>query len=321
MKKRFVSKKHRFKKFAFYIILILFAFLLSLFFNNKDKKEDILNNLMTYIKKENNLVTNIKNNIFDSKKIVFSSANKSVDYSNIANLNKYDLKYDYDNSLSSFILDESNKTNSNDILVYIYNTHQLEEYEINQNNEYSITPNVMLASYMLKDKLSNYNINALVETHSIKKYLDKYDMSYLESYDASRYYIEQTLKENKKIKFIIDLHRDALEYEYSYVKYNGKRYAKIMFVIGLGNRNYASNLKLAKRLNKKFEAMVPGITRTITKYPGDETNAVYNQDEHKNAILIEVGGHESKINEVNNTLDVFASILNEEINGNEKKEK
>ena len=87
----------------------------------------------------------------------------------------------------------------------------------------------------------------------------------------------------------------------------------MLFVIGLGNKNYKENLKLAKKLDKSFNNRVSGISRGLVKYDGDETNAVYNQDTHKNAFLIEIGGYQNTMEEVSNTLDVLASIIDEYI--------
>lgn len=169
----------------------------------------------------------------------------------------------------------------------------------------------MIASYMLKEKLISKGIPTLVETANIKSYLNKHNMNYYQSYDASRYYAKQKLKKYTTIEYVIDLHRDALKKEYSTITYNNKNYAKVMFVVGLGNPGYKNNLNLAKKLNKMFEEKVSGITRNITKYPGNQTNAVYNQDLSKNAFLIEVGGNENTIEEINNTLDILAEILYE----------
>lgn len=325
MKRKFKTKNKNIIKYVVYLLIILFSFYFTLSILMSESL--IIDLTKKYVLKDYNIVENLKNKFISPNNVLYNSLNKGIKYDSITAFNEMDIYFDYDEGLSSFVEEieleeEKSEIDYSKPIIYIYNTHQLEEYHKNKNNEFSIAPNVMYASYMLKEKLSSYKIPSIVETHSIKKYLNKYGMSYLESYDASRYYIKNTLKKYKTIDYIIDLHRDALPYDYSYVTYKGKKYAKIMFVIGLGNRNYKYNLNLAKKLNKMFESRVPGITRNITKYPGDETNAVYNQDQSKNAILIEVGGNENRIEEVNNTLDVFSDILNELINGdnNEKKE-
>ena len=46
-------------------------------------------------------------------------------------------------------------------------------------------------------------------------------------------------------------------------------------------------------------------------------DCVFNQDLSSHAILLEVGGVDNTLEEINNTLYVFASVLNEYINSEE----
>ena len=52
-----------------------------------------------------------------------------------------------------------------DPLIYIYTTHQKEEY---QKEETGITPTVMTAAYYLKEQLEKNNITTIVEETEIK---------------------------------------------------------------------------------------------------------------------------------------------------------
>ena len=54
------------------------------------------------------------------------------------------------------------------------------------------------------------------------------------------------------------------------------------------------------------------------KKQGYGVNGVYNQDLNSNVILIEMGGHENNIDEVNNTLDLVALAIGEYLNEKEK---
>ena len=47
------------------------------------------------------------------------------------------------------------------------------------------------------------------------------------------------------------------------------------------------------------------------KKQGYGVNGVYNQDLNSNVILIEIGGHENNIDEVNNTLELVAISIKE----------
>jgi len=316
MKKRFKTKRRLKFKNLFLVFLVVVSFYFTLSFLLKDKfinKEDVIKYVISNITNDNNFINVLKDSVTSPERIMYSSFNKAVTYDdiNVFKENR-DLYFDYDNASSEYVY-EVEETKIDEPLVYIYNTHQLEEYAKNSNSEHSVSPNVMIASYTLKEKLIDKGIGTIVETANIKAYLNKNNMNYYQSYDASRYYALKELSKHDSILYVIDLHRDAIKKNLSTVTYNNKKYAKIMFVIGLGNPGYKYNLKLAKELNNKFEEKVPGITRSITKYPGNQTNAVYNQDLSKNAILIEVGGYENMIEEVNNTLDIFADILYEMI--------
>lgn len=46
---------------------------------------------------------------------------------------------------------------------------------------------------------------------------------------------------------------------------------------------------------------------------GSGVNGIYNQDFHPNTILLELGGPENTLEEINNTLKVFSDILSDYI--------
>ena len=306
-----LKKTNRFKKsLLFYFIIVVFTlcFTIKILFKNDDLSLDTVD--FIFYTNNHKILDSIRQRFSKPSNIIYSSLNKGVKYSSISvfNQNK-DIYFDYDNALSEYIYEgkDVKKEKNSEALVYIYNTHQLEEYK--NNGEASLSPNVMMASYYLKEKLGEKGINSIVETSSIKSYLNKYKMSYLESYDASRYYILKSLKKNKNIMYVIDIHRDSIKHKISTVKYNNKKYARVLFVVGLGNKKYKDNLKLAKKLDKSFNERVNNISRGIVKYDGDETNAVYNQDTHKNAFLIEIGGYQNTMEEVTNTIDVLSDII------------
>lgn len=203
--------------------------------------------------------------------------------------------------------------NMNDPVVYIYNTHESEEYKIDYRYDYTVIPNVKIASYILQEKLENLNINSIVETSSIKEILDKNNWIYRNSYKASRILLESAYQNNSTLKYFIDIHRDSSKYEKTILDLNGKKYARILFVVGLEHNNYESNLNLANRLNTMLEEKIPGISRGISKKEGLGVNGIYNQDFNDNCILIEIGGVENNILEVSNTINIFGDVLNDYI--------
>lgn len=210
--------------------------------------------------------------------------------------------------VSSYIEDPYKKEINNPI-VYIYNSHPLENYD-NYNLEiYGITPNVLMASYLLKEKLINNNIMTIVEETDLTEFLSLNKWSYNQSYRASRIFMLDKQNQYSSLKYFIDLHRDSVNKETSTIKIKDKSYAKILFVVGLENKNYQKNLKLATNINKMIDKSYPGLSRGILKKEGANVDGVYNQDVSPNALLIELGGVDNNINEVMNTINVLSEIL------------
>ena len=198
--------------------------------------------------------------------------------------------------------------------VYIYNTHQSEAYQGNALEGYNIKPGVMMASYILQDKLATQNIKADVMEDNITDYLNLNNMKYSKSYQASRVFLESALNQYKNYKLIIDLHRDALPKKSSTIVINNKSCAKISFVIGEEHQNYKANLNVANTINEKIKQKYPTLTRGIITKGGEDSNGIYNQDLNPNIILIEIGGQENTIDEVLNTIELIAPIIGEYVN-------
>jgi stage II sporulation protein P len=194
-------------------------------------------------------------------------------------------------------------------LVYIYNTHQTENYSYTKYEEYNITPNVMMASYVLREKLNNVGIETIVETTNIKELLNLNSWSYANSYKASRLLVQDTLEKYPSLKLIIDLHRDSLKKESSTVTINNKKYAKILFVIGKEYQTYEKNYNVATKLNEIIKKTYPTLTRGIILKEGNNVNGIYNQDLKENIILIECGGNENSLDEVLNTIEVLKDTI------------
>lgn len=201
----------------------------------------------------------------------------------------------------------------NDPIIYIYNTHQTENYKYNKLSSYNIDYSVMFASYILQSYLKEYDIDSFVETESISKILNNKNLLYKDSYIASRDLLEKSILLYPNLKYFIDIHRDSAIYEKTTCEMNGKKYAKIMFVVGLEHDNYLLNKSIAEKLNQKIIEVNSCLSRGILEKSGEGVNGIYNQDFHKNTILLEIGGQYNEISEVNNTLKVLANILYEYI--------
>lgn len=221
----------------------------------------------------------------------------------------YNNKYEENNSYIS----NPTVSVSKQPLIYIYNSHQLEGYDSTDYKDYNITPNVMMASYLLCEKLKELGIEAVVEEGNITEFLRINNWDYSHSYEASRYYLKEAMNKYPSIKLFVDLHRDSINKQESTINIEGNNYAKLLFVVGLEHENYSQNLALANSLNKTLNDKYPGISRGVLTKKGEGVNGIYNQDLNPNVMLIEVGGYQNTIDEVLNSVIVVANILKEKI--------
>ena len=100
------------------------------------------------------LITNI-----DLKNPVTILKNGFYDLSNDELI--YDDNYDKLEKKTKYI-ENPNPNSATNPKVYIYNSHQLENYRMDNLEEYNITPNVLMASYILKEKLESLGIPTIV---------------------------------------------------------------------------------------------------------------------------------------------------------------
>lgn len=214
---------------------------------------------------------------------------------------------------SNYIKDPYENKAPNNPIVYLYNTHQSEEYSSNNLESYNVTPTVMMTSYILREKLNNNGIPTLVEENDVTEFLRTNNWNYASSYKVTRLLMEDAYSKNQSLQYFVDLHRDSVSKSVSSTTINNQKYAKILFVVGLENANYQENLKMIKALNNKFNEKYPGLSRGILERKGAGVNGVYNQDFHPNTILIEVGGQDNTIDEVFNTCEAISVVLTEYI--------
>jgi stage II sporulation protein P len=199
-------------------------------------------------------------------------------------------------------------------LVYIYNTHDGEEYKDAALQEFNIVPTVKTSAYIMREVLKKRNINALVEENSVRDILNQNAWKYGYSYKASRILLEQAIKDNSSLKYFIDIHRDSSGYVNTTTSINNKMYARILFVVGRENVNYEKNMMMANYLNEKIKTFDTNLSRGIVLKSGPGVNGVYNQDISENSILIEIGGQDNNLEEINNTIQVLGTFLADYIN-------
>ncbi len=195
--------------------------------------------------------------------------------------------------------------------VYIYNTHQLENYSGNNYEAYNITPNVLMASYIMKEKLNDLGIPTIVEEQNVTDFLNAHGWDYSKSYDVTHYFLEDAIAKNPSLDVFIDIHRDAIGKSASTVTIDGKNYAKVLFVVGAAYKGYEPTLEFANLINSKIKEKYPTLTRGVITKSGVGVNGVYNQDLKDKMLLIECGGTENTIDEVMNTVTALAGVLKE----------
>lgn len=330
MAKKFKSKKRSFKifKFLFVIVLIylMYSFLSLLSINIKlvDNNEDFITNLladsnyhMVYEKRSKNIIYKLGTILTNLNiKEPLTILENSFGYKN-GNIINSELVYNenYDSDSIQQVIDYINKGEAvSDPLVYIYNSHQTEGYSKEHLEAYNITPNVFMAGFLLKEKLDKIGVPTIIEESNITEFLRINNWQYKDSYKASRFYLLDAISRYPSVKLFIDLHRDSLSKSKSTVTINGKKYAKIMFVVGKEHDNYKENLELANKLNNMIKEKYPTLTRGVLQKQGSGVNGIYNQDLSNDTVLLELGGNENTITEVLNTIEIISKIIKEYVN-------
>ena len=295
-----LKKKNKGRKRKVFILFILLVYFSSFIITIKLHKSKIIKLLEnTYIEKEDKKIVT---------KVVSYITN--IDFSNPLTLinNNYDT---YNEPVK--IVKEKENIKEIKPIVYLYNTHQIEEYSLSNKEIYNIKPTVMTLSYIIREELNKNNIPTIVEENSVEDVLNINNWNYASSYKVSRIMMEDAKNKNDSLKYFIDLHRDSVSKKISTITINDKNYSKILFIVGLENPNYQDNLNVTEKINNMISLKYPNLSRGIYKKKGKGVNGVYNQDFGPNTILIEVGGEENTIDEVYNTALVISDVLIEYI--------
>lgn len=308
-------------KYLFYLVIIIFISTFTFNYLHSIKYASSNEEFIKYLLEDSNHYKNYDNSL---KKIIYKISNliSGIDTSKPVTLleSRFLYKSNYKESSVKLSNKEENKVvetteekseqnntsnkNSNQKVVYIYNTHQTEAYAYGNLKDFGITPDVMMATYLLQDRLSKKGIKVLIEERRMSDYLKQNNWDYNMSYYASRVYAQGVLSSNNT-DLIIDLHRDALSKELSTTTINGKNYAKVLFVVGGKPSTYTENIKVVNALNDLIKQSYPTLTRGILT----RKESTYNQDLSNHSILLELGAQENTIDEVMNTVEIIADVI------------
>lgn len=200
-------------------------------------------------------------------------------------------------------------------LVLIIHTHAGESYtqydtmypENEPTRNYD-NNNVLEMGRQVKQTLSDFGINCI---HSEKMH-DK--DSFINAYSNSAKTVKEYLEKYPSIRFVIDIHRDAI------VKDNGEsikptvtiasqKYAQLMFVVGTNQNGHThphwqENLCLALNVMQKANSFYPGLFRSINL-----RDVPFNQQLSTGYLLLEAGSSANLKEEAQLSCRAFAQSL------------
>nr|WP_186324648.1 stage II sporulation protein P [Paenibacillus bovis] len=213
---------------------------------------------------------------------------------------------------------DDKKQETKDYKVYIYHSHDTESFlpmlpgVEKPNHAIHKDKNITILGERLGKKLEEKGIKTLVEKSSVQKELAQKGMSYGQSYSVSRNLVIEATKQNKQIDLIFDLHRDSARKNVTTKTIDGEKFARVMFVVGTGHQNFSKNLAFADNLHQMLQEKYPGLSRgAIEKARKGGNNGIYNQDLSSNSLVIEIGGIDNTLEELNRTVDALADVISE----------
>ncbi len=207
---------------------------------------------------------------------------------------------------------------SSDPQVLILHTHTSESYEPYTKEWYderytSRSPDphnsVVAVGDSIADELARTGISVIHDC-------TLYDTIYKGAYERSLEAAVMMMKQYPSIKYVLDIHRDAIEYEdgsriSAVTEINGKKAAQVMIICAADDGTYDvpdffENLHFASEFQQSMESMFPTLTRPVLfQY------CQYNQQISPGALLIEVGSHGNSIDEAIYSGELIGKALSE----------
>lgn len=293
--KRFITKRKY--NFKYQIIILLLTLILSIYISSQIIKKINMESL------SNNLINNSIN--ISSNYLAYAEIFNILDASSL--IKTTISEFDKVNIKEVIKENESNINKIEDLkikepILYIYNTHQSEEYKSESLANYNITPTVYMLANIIKKELDKNGIYTIVEDENIKDVLNKNNWLYKDSYKVSRLWLENINNKYPTIRYYLDLHRDSVS---ETIVIDNKRYAKMMFVLGMNHSNHEKNEEIVKKLYNYLDSKYKGIVRD-TLYAKKN---IFNQDFNENVFLIEIGGNENTLEEAYNSAMALADAI------------
>ena len=202
-------------------------------------------------------------------------------------------------------------------LVLVVNTHATESYTSGTDGTYeknestrsdNTNENVVAVGKVLSETLDDFGIPVL---HSMTLH-DK--DSFLNAYTSSLNEVNKILNENPSIRFVIDLHRDAIvsadgEKIAPVTQISGQNYAQLMFVMGtneagFNHPDWEDNLCFALDMQKSMDEAFPSIMRPINL-----RSVSFNEQLSSGYVLLEVGSSGNTLEEAKRSARAFGTVL------------
>lgn len=253
-----------------------------------------------------------------------------VDGTKLYPITKLDLSCDSIGSLSnetSFDVDPESLLNTtpkslrdipstSEPLVLILHTHGCESYseyktaypENAATRSEDTNKNVVQAGKVIAETLSDFGISAIhCETLHDKD-------SFINAYSESARSVKKYLEEYPSIRFVIDVHRDAIirdsgESISACTQIAGQEFAQIMFVVGTNEQghnhpSWQDNLSLALNLQESISESYPSLCRNINL-----RSVPFNQQLSSGYLLLEIGTSANTADEAMRSAQAFGQEL------------
>lgn len=202
-------------------------------------------------------------------------------------------------------------------VVYLYFTHNTESYlpylkgVTNPDHAYHSQLNVTKIGDKLKEELEARGIGTNLDKTDTMAILNKKDLLYGFAYQESRNTVQAAITGNRDLQYFIDIHRDSKRKKHTTLELNGKKYAKLAFVVGKKHPNYEKNLQLAEQMHTLINKKYPGLSRAVLLKGMEGDNGKYNQDLSDKAMLIEFGGVDNTFEELFLSAEALADVFSE----------
>lgn len=202
--------------------------------------------------------------------------------------------------------------------VLILHTHGTEAYMPTQDSQYEEfggefrTKDERYNMLSIGDELTRLLTDAGISVIHDRTLHDLND--YNDSYDNSRVAVQEYLKKYPSIQLVLDIHRDAAEYQdgtqwATSATIDGEPAAQVMMVVGtnatgLTHPDWQTNLALAEKLQVAIHRACPGVERA-TNLRGSR----FNQDLSPGALIAEIGSAGNTHEEAMRAVPILAEAI------------